>query len=173
MKISLIFQSLYNLEIISGLELSLSIEIYLKKSGTIKTIIKDLFIKLVDVQPENETAKLIFQYFEDLNHPIDLVEAQNNFPQIILPVNVSYFQHMELYEKLSMYIQAGIGGSSDSWRQSLYLTELLMKYEPTLASLEFLGDFHTYNLNYFIRKLNNLNQIFILESNLDLFCTLQ
>ncbi|MBN1501450.1 MAG: hypothetical protein JW982_14915, partial [Spirochaetes bacterium] len=127
------------------------IEIYLKKSGTIKTIIKDLFIRLVDIEPKIEIATQIFNYFKELDHPIDLMEAQNVFPQIILPINVSYYQQMNLYEKLSMYFQAGIGGSIDSWRQSLYLTELLFKFEPTLASLEYLGDFHTHNLNYLTR----------------------
>ncbi len=139
------------------------IEIYLKKSGTIKTIIKDLFIKLVDVEPAIDIASQIFKYFKELDQPIDLMEAQNIFPQIILPINVSYYQQMDLYEKLSMYYQAGIGGSIDSWRQSLYLTELLFKFEPTLAALEYLGDFHTNNLNYLIRKLNNLDQVFTLE----------
>lgn len=139
------------------------IEIYLKKSGTIKTIIKDLYIQLVDVIPETEISKQIFNYFKELNQPIDLLEAQNVFPQIILPVNTSYFQHMDLYEKLSLHFNGGMGGSTDSWRQSLYLTELLMKFEPTLASLEYLGDFHTQNMNYLIRKLNSLDETFLLE----------
>ena len=56
-------------------------------------------------------------------------------------------------------------GSIDSLRHCLYLTELLMKFEPTLASLEYIGDFSTYNLNYFNRKLNENNQEFLLEDN--------
>lgn len=139
------------------------IEIYLKKSGTIKTIIKDLYIELVDVVPDTEIARQIFDFFKGKDQPIDLVEAQNVFPQIILPVSNSYFQHMDLFEKLSMHFLGGLSGSTDSWRQSLYLTELLMKFEPTLASLEYLGDFHTQNLNYLIRKLNGENEIFLLE----------
>ena len=141
------------------------IEIYFKKAGTVKTIIKELFIELIDETPSFEKSRMIFQHFSDEGSPIDILEAQNVFPNIILPVTVSYFQYMDLYEKLSFHFQSGLTGSIESWRQALYLTELLMKFEPTLASLEYTGDFHTYNLNYLIRKLNSLNQQFILEDS--------
>lgn len=139
------------------------IEIYLKKAGTVKTIIKDLPIELIDVNPDIDFAKRMFAYFESKNEPIDLVEAQNIFPEIILPVSISYYQTMDLFEKLSMHIKSALAGSTDSWKQCIYFTELLLKYEPTLASLEYLGDFLTYNLNFLIRKLNTLNESFILE----------
>lgn len=139
------------------------IEIYLKKAGTVKTIIKNLYIELVDEEPKPEFAKKLFNHFRTMDEPIDLIEAQNYFPEIILPFSNSYFQFESLYEKLSMHFQSAIAGSIDSWRQSLYLTELLMKYEPTIASLEILGDFHTYNLNYIIRRLNTERQTVALE----------
>jgi len=139
------------------------IEIYLKKAGTVKTIIKSLYIELIEENPKPAFAKKLFAHFKSMDEPIDIIEAQNYFPEIILPFSNSYYQFETLYEKLSMHFQSAIGGSNDSWRQSLYLTELLMKYEPTIASLETLGDFHTYNLNYIIRKLNVLNQTVPLE----------
>ena len=139
------------------------IEIYLKKPGTVKTIIKNLYSELVDEEPKPEFAKKLFNHFRTMDEPIDLIEAQNYFPEIILPFSNSYFQFESLYEKLSMHFQSAIAGSIDSWRQSLYLTELLMKYEPTIASLEILGDFHTYNLNYIIRRLNTERQTVALE----------
>lgn len=139
------------------------IEIYLKKAGTVKTIVKSLYIELVDEEPKPEFAKKLFSHFGAMDEPIDLVEAQNYFPEIILPFSNSYFQFESLYEKLSINFQAAIAGSIDAWRQSLYLTELMMKYEPTIASLEILGDFHTYNLNYIIRKLNSEKQTVALE----------
>ena len=40
-----------------------------------------------------------------------------------------------------------------------------MKYEPTVASAEFLGDFQTYNLNYLIIKLNAIGEKFLLEDS--------
>jgi hypothetical protein len=139
------------------------IEIYLKKAGTVKTIIKNLYIELFDDDPKPAFAKQLFAYFTEQKSPIDLIEAQNVFPETILPFNNSYYQYEHLYNKLSLHIQSGLSGSVDSWRQCVYLTELLMKFEPTIASLEVFGDFHTFNLNYLIRTLNMLGHHVLLE----------
>ncbi len=140
------------------------IEIYLKKAGKVRTIIKDMFVELIDVEPlPNETSKKIFEYFKSNNQPIDLIEITNLFPELISMVFESYYHNINLYEKLSMYFKAGLSGSTDSWRLALYFTELLMKFEPTIASFQYIGDFQTYNLNYLIRKLNQLGEKFLLE----------
>ncbi len=139
------------------------IEIYLKKSGTVKTIVKNLYIELIDEDPKFESGKIIFDHFRSVNEPIDLIKLQNKFPWTILPITESYHRYMDLYIKLSLHIHSGLSGSIDSLRQALYLTELLMKYEPTIASLEVIGDFSTFNLNYLIRKLNSVEQQFLLE----------
>jgi len=141
------------------------IEIYLKKAGIVRTIIKDLRIKLIDVAPINERSEEIFEIFRSLDQPIDLMEIQNFFPQYIKYIYDSYYQNMELYEKLSIHFKGGLSGISESWRNALYFTELLRKYEPTVASTEILGDFNTYNLNYLIKKLNSLNENFLLEDS--------
>ncbi len=140
------------------------IEIYLKKAGKVRTIIKDMFVELIVVEPlPNETSKKIFEYFKSNNQPIDLIEITNLFPELISMVFESYYHNINLYEKLSMYFKAGLSGSTDSWRLALYFTELLMKFEPTIASSQYIGDFQTYNLNYLIRKLNQLGEKFLLE----------
>ncbi len=139
------------------------IEIYLKKAGIVRTIIKDLKIKLIDVEPKNEKSSEIFDFFKKQNEPIDLMEVQNHFPQYIRLIYDSYYNNMELYEKLSMYFKSGLSGINDSWKNTLYFTELLLKYEPTVASAEIIGNFNTHNLNYIIRKLNSLGQKFLLE----------
>ena len=139
------------------------IEIYLKKAGIVRTIIKDLKIKLIDVEPGNEKSREIFDLFKKLDEPIDLMEVQNHFPQYIKYIYDSYYKNMELYEKLSMHFKSGLSGINDSWRSALYFTELLQKYEPTVASTEILGNFNTYNLNYIIKKLNSLEEKFLLE----------
>ncbi|HOR94650.1 MAG TPA: hypothetical protein PLZ38_11810 [Spirochaetota bacterium] len=140
------------------------IEIYLKKAGKVRTIIKDMFVELIDVEPlPNETSKKIFEYFKSNNQPIDLIEITNLSPELMSIVFESYYSNINLYEKLSMYFKAGLSGSTDSWRLALYFTELLMKFEPTIASSQHIGDFQTYNLNYLIRKLNQLGEKFLLE----------
>ncbi len=141
------------------------IEIYLKKSGKVRTIIKDLFIELIEVKPHNEHSKKIFDYFGSMEAPIDLMEIMNIFPEYLKIIYDSYYQHIELFEKLSMHFQSAISGSTDSMRLSLYFIELLIKYEPTVASSSYLGDFQTYNLNFFIRQLNKLGESFLLEDS--------
>ncbi len=141
------------------------IEIYLKKAGIVRTIIKDLKISLIDVEPVNERSAEIFEMFRSIDQPIDLMEVQNYFPQYIKYIYDSYYQNMELYEKLSMHFKGGLSGINESWRNALYFTELLRKYEPTVAATEILGDFSTYNLNYLIKKLNSLDEKFLLEDS--------
>jgi len=141
------------------------IEIYLKKSGKVRTIIKDMFIELIEVEPHNEHSRKIFRHFAELDSPIDLIEIMNIFPEYLKPIYDSYYQHMDLFEKLSMHIQSAAGGSIDSLRLCLYFIELLIKYEPTVAAIDYIGDFQTHNLNYLIRKLNALNESFLLEDS--------
>ena len=141
------------------------IEIYLKKAGIVKTIIKDLRVELIDVEPQTETSREIFDLFKSKNEPIDLIEIQNNFPQYIKQIYDSYYNNMELYEKLSMYMKSGLSGLNESWKNALYFTELLLKYEPTIASTEILGNFNAYNINYLIKKLNEMGEKFILEDS--------
>jgi len=141
------------------------IEIYLKKAGVVRTIIKDLKIELIDVEPKNEMSREIFDLFQSANEPIDLIEIQNNFPQYIKHIYDSYYNNMELYEKLSMYMKSGLSGMDESWKQALYFTELLLKYEPTVASTEIIGNFNAYNINYLIKKLNENGEKFLLEDS--------
>ncbi len=141
------------------------IEIYLKKSGKVRTIIKDMYVELIDVEPHNEHSRKIFDHFRELDSPIDLIEIMNIFPEYLKPIYDSYYQHMDLFEKLSMHLQSAAGGSIDSLRLSLYFIELLIKYEPTVASIDYIGDFQTHNLNYLIKKLNGLGESFLIEDS--------
>lgn len=140
------------------------IEVYLKKAGKVRTVIKDLYVELIPVEPVSEKSREIFNVFHSKNEPIDLMEVQNYFPEFIKIIYDSYYKNMDLFEKLSMHFKSGLSGSVDSWRMSLYFTELLLKYEPTVAS-KAIGDFQTYNLNYIIIKLNQLKEPFLLEDS--------
>ena len=141
------------------------IEMYLEKIGETQTIQRDLQIELIPVEPINTTSREIFNYFVELNNPIDIMEIQNNFPELISVIYDSYYNNMDLYEKLSIHYRNGLNDSTDAWRLALYFTELMLKYEPTIASLEYIGDFNTHNLNYCITKLNSLGEKFLLEDN--------
>lgn len=140
------------------------IEIYLKKAGRVRTVIKDLNVELIDVDTASADSTEIFAFFKERDEPIDLMEVQNNFPRCMKIIYESYYKNMELFEKLSMHFKSGMSGSSDSWRLALYFTELLLKYEPTVAS-KIIGDFQTYNLNFLIIKLYALGETFLLEDS--------
>jgi hypothetical protein len=140
------------------------IEVYLKKAGKVRTVIKDLHVELIPLEPVSQKSKQIFDTFREKDEPIDLMEVQNYFPEYIKLIYDSYYQNMDLFEKLSMHFKSGLSGSVDSWRMALYFTELLLKYEPTVAS-RIIGDFQTYNLNYLIVKLNGLKEPFLLEDS--------
>jgi hypothetical protein len=139
------------------------IEIYIKKFGRIRTIVKDMLIELVEEEPINEKSKNIFDHFRQRDEPIDIIEIQNTFPEMIPYIYESYYNNMELFEKLSMHFKQGILGMISSWRTSIYFTELLLKYEPTIASTKYIGSFNAYNLNYLIKKLNKEEEEFLLE----------
>jgi len=140
------------------------IEVYLKRAGKVRTVIKDLHVELIPLEPVSQKSKQIFDTFREKDEPIDLMEVQNYFPEYIKLIYDSYYQNMDLFEKLSMHFKSGLTGSVDSWRMALYFTELLLKYEPTVAS-RIIGDFQTYNLNYLIVKLNALKEPFLLEDS--------
>ena len=53
------------------------IEVYLKKAGKVRTVIKDLHIELIPVEPASEKSKEIFDTFNEKDEPIDLMEVQN------------------------------------------------------------------------------------------------
>lgn len=141
------------------------IEVYLKKIGKVRTIIRDLYIELIEPEPISEKSREVFKYFKNAKEPIDLMEVQNQFPELIKYIYDSYYKNMDIFEKLSMHYKMGLKGSTDAWRNSLYFTELLLKYEPTVASSQYIGEFQTFNLNICIIRLNELNEKFLLEDD--------
>ncbi len=145
------------------------IEIYLKKLGRIRTIVKDMEIELIDEEPVSEKSRIIFDYFKKKDEPVDLVEIQKVFPEMTGIISESYYTNRELFAKLSLNFKRGLAGSTDAWRTAIYFTELLLKYEPTIASSMYIGNFNAYNLNYLIKKLNSLNEKFLLEDQTVLF----
>ncbi len=141
------------------------IEIYLKKAGKVRTVVRDLKIELIEVEPINEKSGTIFNYFKERNEPIDLMEVQNLHPELIKVIYDSYYKNMDLFEKVSIHYKTAVSGSDVSWKSALYFTELLLKYEPTVASADYIGDFQTYNLNYIIKQLNKRKEPFLLEDS--------
>jgi len=131
------------------------IEYYIPKESRFAYETKFLYIELYDPEPRNENQKKVMGYFKKKNEPIDVYEVMNIFPQFMLEVMNSYNIHMDLIEKCSVEFKLGLSGESKvAIRRAMYLTEVLRKKEPTLAALEVIGDYTTYNINWCIRFLN-------------------
>ncbi|MCS6984490.1 MAG: hypothetical protein NZM25_05100 [Leptospiraceae bacterium] len=140
-----------------------TIEYYIPKESRFAYEIKYLYIPLYDPEPRNSVQEEIMGFFQKENRPMDTIEIMNRFPQH-LPILMQYFSpYIHLHEALSLEFQQGFGGDKLAFRRALYLSEVLHKYEPSLPSLEILGPYTLYNIQWCIRYLNQQNIEFTLE----------
>jgi len=131
------------------------IEYYIPKESRFAYEKKFLYIELYDPVPLNDDQKLVMGYFQERDEPVDVIGVMNQFPQYLTRIINSYNLYMEIQEKLSMEYRVGLSGENPiAIRRALYLNEVLRKKEPTLAALEILGDYTTFNINWCIRFLN-------------------
>jgi len=140
------------------------IEYYIPKESRFAYEIKFLFVKLVDVVPRKGGIDEILEQAIENNEIIDPIRIMEKFPKYKDEIRNSYRNFMLLLEKISLNQEQYLESDDPEFlKSSIYATETLMKYEPTLASLEFLGEFVMYNLIWFIRKLNEHKKQFSLE----------
>jgi hypothetical protein len=59
-----------------------------------------------------------------------------------------------MFERLSNTMKEVYEGREEQLKTAYYIAEVLLDYEPTIAALDFLGDFVTYNIIWLIRQLN-------------------
>lgn len=140
-----------------------TIEYYIPKESRFAYQVKYLYIPLFDPIPRNDNAKLVMDHFANLNEPIDLMKVMDEYPQYLVRMLEYLSPQMGLIENLSRSIQDGLGGDVMAFTRALYTCEVLRKFEPSIVSLEIVGDYTTYNINWFIKKLNSLKIEFSLE----------
>jgi len=140
-----------------------TIEYYIPKESRFAYQVKYLYIELIDPVPKNDNQTLIANHFKALSEPIDLMKVMDDFPQYLVKMLDYLSPQMAIIENLSRNIQDGLGGEHDAFRRALYTCEVLRKFEPAIVSLEIVGDYTTYNINWLIRKLNSLKMEFSLE----------
>ncbi|MEQ9366799.1 MAG: hypothetical protein RIF32_21345 [Leptospirales bacterium] len=132
------------------------IEYYIPKESRFAVETRFLYINLIDPDPRPEADDAILKAHIEQNRFIDIVDIMNEYPMYITDILESYNTTMGLYESLSRAIQEADEGEDESYRKAFYLCEVLMDYEPTMASLSFLGDFLAWNINWLIRAMNSL-----------------
>ena len=116
-----------------------------------------------DPVPRNDNARMVMEHFKNLGQPIDLMKVMDEYPQFLVRMLDYLSPQMGIIENLSRSIQDGLEGEIDGFRRALYTCEVLRKFEPSIVSLEIVGDYTTYNINWLVRKLNSLKIDFSLE----------
>ena len=139
------------------------IEYYIPKESRFALETKYFFVKLVDPIPREGRDEILKKSIEE-NKLINLLElAKGNTPEA-KQIKKSYSNFQAILETIDDQVsQYESTGDAEYLRTVVYLTETIMMYEPTIATLEILGDFCIYNLNWLIRNLNRGKIEFSLE----------
>ena len=132
------------------------IEYYIPKESRFAVETRFLYINLIDPEPRPGPDDVVLKQHIEQNRFVDIVDIMNEHPMHITDILESYNTTMGLYESLSRAIQEADEGEDEAYRKAFYLCEVLMDYEPTMASLNFLGDFLAWNINWLIRAMNSL-----------------
>ncbi len=140
-----------------------TIEYYIPKESRFAYQVKYLYVPLYDPTPKGDNQTLVMNHFKELGEPIDLMKVMDEFPQFLVKMLDYLSPQMAIIENLSRSIQDGLGGEKESFKKALYTCEVLRKFEPSIVSLEIVGDYTTYNIHWLIRKLNALQMEFSLE----------
>ncbi|RHX91792.1 hypothetical protein [Leptospira stimsonii] len=140
------------------------IEYYIPRESRFAYEVKYLFVKLIDPVPRPEPADQILREAITKGEFIDIIEVLFQHPEKEDLIRSSYLNTFPFLESISTnYKQYLKSGDAYDLRIPLFHTEALMKREPTVATLEFLGPFTIFNLNWLIRKLNEAGEEFSLE----------
>jgi hypothetical protein len=139
------------------------IEYYIPKESRFALETKYLFIKLIDPIPRENRDEILRKAQEE-NKFINLLEHMKGDSPSADQIRRSYKNFESILETTNDQLEKfDINNNYEYLKTSIYLTESLMSYEPTLATLEYLGDYSIHNLNWLIRKLNEGNVEFSLE----------
>ena len=138
------------------------IEYYIPKESRFAYEVKFLYVKLIDVIPREEDRFLKEALTNDLFFDVIVIKETN--PDLAGIISSSYKNTMSWLDTMSFQIHQYYADDDPQYLKSiLYLTETLIKYEPTIASLQIFGEFAMYNLNWLIRRLNSYNIEYSLE----------
>lgn len=140
------------------------IEYYIPKESRFAFETKYLFIYLVDPIPTSEVQDQELAQAIQKKTIVDVFDLAKQNAEYNALVHASYHSTFSILEKIHLLFRNYIDSDSlDDLKSACYLTEAILKYEPTLASLTYFRDFAIYNLNFFIRELNRKKVEFSLE----------
>lgn len=132
------------------------IEYYIPKDSRFVVETRYLYIPLIDPVPRSDPDDAILRDHIENNEFFDIILIMNDYPQYITSIIESYHQTLSMYESLSKKIDEA-EENPEAYRSAFYLCEILAEYEPTLAALEYFGEFMVWNLNWLVRRMNALD----------------
>ncbi|BDA78183.1 hypothetical protein LPTSP3_g11130 [Leptospira kobayashii] len=140
------------------------IEYYIPKESRFAYETKFLFILLVDPKPNEEESDIALKEAIEKKTIIDVWNYIRENREHADFIKGSYHSTISMHETIShIFNTYHETKNTEELKTACYLTEALLKYEPTLASLRFFRDYVIFNLNYFIRELNKAKIEFSLE----------
>lgn len=141
------------------------IEYYIPKESRFAYETKYLYIALVDPVPLEGDASYDFVREKIQNQEfIDLVSLAEEEPSLSSALQSSYQNSWGYLERIhQIYTSYVETQNTKDIKTACYLTESLLKQEPTLVSLEHIKDFAISNLNFWIRTMNREQLDFSLE----------
>lgn len=140
------------------------IEYYIPKESRFAYETKYLFVFLVDPPPRSDGLDAILNAYKERGNFLDIIQVAEDYPDHKDLILRSYHDRMGMFENIHKALQSfQHSDSAIELKSACYVTEALMKYEPTVASLKLFPDFLVYNLNWLIRQLNLAKIPFSLE----------
>lgn len=138
------------------------IEYYIPKESRFALETKYLFILLIPPTPRSTDELLIKAQKDDsFINLLELSKAKQKYSDLIAR---SYRNSMSILETIDDNLeQYHESKNAEFLKIPVYLTETLMLSEPTLATLEVLGEYSIHNLIWLIKKLNRGGITFSLE----------
>ncbi len=129
------------------------IEYYIPKESRFVTETRYLYVPLIDPEPRTDPDDAVLRDHIEAEKFVDLLQVLGDYPQYTTLILDSYHETFHMYESLSRTMKDA-RADPEKYRTALYMVETLGQHEPTLAALEALGEFQSWNLNWLIRTMN-------------------
>lgn len=143
---------------------------YIKEEARFDVTIELLKIKLPLVEPLDaqscefgDLSRRWFDWAWQEDRLIDLRAVMEQESEAGAALDGIYKQHYPLLERWREQVSLYEEGNPHALRAATYITETLLKFEPSYISLKIIGDVHTHNLNWLIAKQNENRVLLNLE----------
>jgi hypothetical protein len=130
------------------------IEYYIPKESRFALEIKYLYVYLAPIVLRKNRDTILKEAINSDSF-FSILEIANSRPEFKEIIEYSYQNYKSILISITDAVkQFMLTDNYELLKNPIYLTETMMQYEPTLATLEVFGDYITHNLNWLIKRLN-------------------